>query len=157
MLNFVTGPGSGYPWAAQLDPDLASEISNCSVINSTYDTFIANNASIAGGAIFSTDINSTHVTCLPVGGDDSTPESVPLQLGCSSPAWQGNTAWYGPAMGYIPSNISVTPATFPHYVSNGSDTLSMIVHAQDQAGNIVKTGTCASPDLQIVITCRSHD
>ena len=106
------------------------------IVQTLNDSYTQNHASVAGGAMFSSDIKTTHVLCLP---DGAAPASE-HQAGCSSPAWGGNTAVYEYDLAYPPHQLLVTTQDLLNYVSNGLDTLPMVVQAQDQAGTAVIMG-----------------
>lgn len=142
---YAAGPGSSYPWAIA-SRGLADTAGNCSLVQTVNDSYAQNHASVAGGAMFSSDYHMTSVLCLP----DSVPPASERQAGCSMPAWEGNTAGYGHNIAYPPSQLLVTSQDFLSYVSNGLDTLPMVVRAHDQAGADVIVGMHASspPQLQ---------
>ena len=133
-LSF-TGQGSGYVWAP-IVPLLADAAGNCSMLVSTDDEYINNEANIAGGAIFSSDWNTTKSLCSPY----SLLQLSDQQPGCGIPAWQNNSAGYGSSVAYPPSKILLDTPPFLAYVSNSLDTLPMTVLALDQAGTRVDLG-----------------
>ena len=133
-----TGLGTNYLWAP-LAPLLAEDAGNCSMLVSTNNKYINNKAVIAGGAIFSSDLNTTNRLCSPY----SLLQLSDQQPGCGVSTWQNNSAGYGSSVAYPPSKLLVSAPPFLTYVSNSLETLPMSVQAQDQAGAHVSIGMFA--------------
>lgn len=106
---------------------------------STNDNYINNKATIAGGAIFSTDWNTTNSLCSPY----SLLQLSDQQPGCGITAWRNNSAGYGSSLAYPPSKLLLDAPPILTYVSNSLDTLPMSVMALDQAGTRVDLGMSA--------------
>ena len=132
ITGVLSGLLSGYHWATAL-PLLASDVGDCSILTSTNDTYINNTAVVAGGAIFSADLNTTMSLCSPY----SLQQLSIQQPTCGTSAWQNNSAGYGSSLAFPPSKLLIDAPSFLAYVSNSLDTLPMMVRAQDQAGTHV--------------------
>ena len=140
-MPVIAGQGSSYQWAPIL-PLLADAAGNCSMLVSTNDNYTNNQATIAGGAIFSTDWNTTNSLCSPY----SLLQLSEQRPGCGISAWQNNSAGYGSSLAYPPSKLLLNAPPFLTYVSNSLDTLPMSVWALDQAGTRVDLGMDAHKD-----------
>ncbi len=77
---------AAFLWAATSPQtkQLAAAAGNCSLLQSFSDTFDDNYASIAGGAVYATDMASLHLTCA-----DGQPASAVVPGEC--PSWTNNT------------------------------------------------------------------
>ena len=136
-LLVVAGAVSSHPFRwSYLEPELAKQAGNCSLLVSVADTFQSNFASLAGGALFSTDTASTTIAC-------STTATPAGNQTCGGPMWSGNAVGidgYGAQAAFLPASIAVLAGPMDNYVSNGLATLPMTIHVQDQAGGRVTIG-----------------
>ena len=163
-LDAVEGnPSLTFPWSS-IFPQLSELTSNCSVIISTGDTYEQNFATSAGGALFSTAMNTTLVTC-PNPSSQLVPALQEVGLTCANPTWSNKTVsedpsqpGYGPTQAFLPAQISVAPPNFVNHVSNGSSMLPMVVKVLDQADQFVTTGgaTCTRRACMHPCTCVPH-
>ena len=139
----------GYRWAQEA-PLLAEDAGTCSMLVSTNDTYRNNSAGVAGGALFSSDLNTTNRLCSPY----SLVQLSAQQPGCGISAWHNNSAGYGSSVAYPPSKLLIDAPLFLTYVSNSLDTLPMTVQVQDQAGSHVSIGMFAGmTDCETVSNC----
>ncbi len=76
--------GGNLRWAF-LDPDAAAQSGGCSSLTHSTNSYRSNFAEVAGGAIFSSDLASSRLTCEP-----NTPASNSI-LDCEAPAWLDNS------------------------------------------------------------------
>ena len=72
-------PDNAYMWQ-EFEPPVGA--CPC-LVRSVGDSFVGNQASIAGGAVYATDMASLQISC-------SSGLSSNNVTGCSSPAWDGN-------------------------------------------------------------------
>lgn len=135
-----------FSWSSSF-PKLSEITSNCSILISTGDAYEQNFATSAGGALFSSAMNTTLVDCSQPSGQQAVPALAEVNLTCTNPTWSNNAVsadpsqpGYGPAQAFPPATLSVDPSSFTNYVSNGISSLPMVVRVLDQAHQFITTG-----------------
>ena len=142
---------------AQLAPDLAALAGNCSYFICTANAFEGNHANIAGGVIYSSDVNSMRLSCTAAEEDHSPSLDCPdwysssnsSSNSSSSSVFPANTVGasgivgYGPGLAFPPATVvfssSGNSSTEMRYISDGSTRVPVpVVNVLDQAGNKVK-------------------
>ena len=128
--------GGSLRWA-YLDPDSAAQSYDCSTLTHSANSYISNNAKYAGGVLFSTDLNSSRLTCSP----DAIASNN--QTECSAPVWLDNVVGsqgYGPGLAFPPKQIQVVAEPFLSYVSDGTGKINMSITVMDAADTVVTSG-----------------
>ena len=149
---------------AQLAPDLAALAGNCSYFISTANAFGGNHANIAGGVIYSSNVNSMRLSCTAAEEDHSPSLDCPEWHSSSgssnsdggssdgsgsSSMFPANTVGaagivgYGPGLAFPPAAVvfssSGNNSMQMRYISDGSTDVPVpAINVLDQAGNKVK-------------------
>lgn len=85
IANCAGGPPeNAYMWA-EFEPP----VEECSVVRSVGDSFVDNQAAVAGGAVYATDMASLNMTCS---------SGLPRDNVTGCPAWTGNTVLSSPTV-----------------------------------------------------------
>ncbi|DBA86046.1 TPA: hypothetical protein ACH3X1_005573 [Trebouxia sp. C0004] len=149
-------PDNAYMWQ-EFEPPVGA--CPC-LVRSVGDSFVGNQASVAGGAVYATDMATLQMSCS---------SGLPSNniTGCSKPAWddnavqalvqspnaeQGGSHGYGGVMAYPPFSITLDGEPDMLYISDGITLFNITARVHDIAGNLVTAGVSEDSQQSLVAT-----